>query len=61
MSETQGPPYVYDATDGPTVQLVLPRSVVLDLVQAVRIHVPANTGIDGAFLDEVRWQLRDQP
>jgi hypothetical protein len=52
--------HVYGPEDGPTVTLTLPLAVVDDLWQAVHEHVPANTGVDGAFLDEVRHQLADQ-
>lgn len=53
--------HIFGEDDGPTVTLTLPRSVVEDLVEAVRVHVPASAGIDGALIDEVWAQLDDQP
>jgi hypothetical protein len=52
--------HVFGPEDGPTVTLTLPRSVVLTMHEALR-HVPASTGVDGALLDEISYQLSDQP
>jgi hypothetical protein len=51
--------HVFGPEDGPTVTLTLPLERVESMHEALR-HVPASTGVDGALLDEISYQLADQ-
>ncbi|MFD5451634.1 hypothetical protein [Streptomyces sp. NPDC127100] len=45
--------------DGPSMLLRLPVSVVEKLAEIAYRHITPSMGLDGAFVDELRFQLAD--
>jgi hypothetical protein len=51
---------IYDeAEDGPAMLLCLPVAIVETLVDVAYRHITPSMGLDGAFVDELRYQLAD--